>query len=82
MIFFVNFLNSKCSIAKLPKNLQSLGVAVGLNTIAPTYAFDGNLTETFSLDESLQSRWQAQISLNVFWVYDNVKLKVTIINHQ
>ena len=29
----------------------------------PTYTFDGNLTETFSADVSLLSRWQAQFGV-------------------
>ena len=54
-----NLLNSDWGVVEVPNSIQPLGVSVDANN-NPTYTFDGNLTETFSEDVSLLSRWQAQ----------------------
>ena len=59
---FGNLLNSDWGVVEVPNSIQPLGVTVDANN-NPTYAFDGNLTETFSADVSLLSRWQAQFGV-------------------
>ncbi|WP_411768822.1 carboxypeptidase regulatory-like domain-containing protein [Winogradskyella sp. A3E31] len=57
-----NLINSEWGVVEVPNSIQPLGVSVDANN-NPTYSFDGNLTETFSADVSLLSRWQAQFGL-------------------
>ena len=57
-----NLINSKWGVVEVPNSIQPLGVTVDANN-SPTYTFDGNLTETFSSDVSLLSRWQAQFGV-------------------
>ncbi|MFD2098334.1 TonB-dependent receptor [Flagellimonas iocasae] len=57
-----NLISSDWGIVDIPTNQQVLGVTVDDNNI-PTYTFDTNLTETFSSDTSLLSRWQAQFGV-------------------
>jgi len=59
---FGNLLNSDWGVVEVPNSIQPLGVSVDANN-NPTYTFDGNLTETFSADVSLLSRWQAQFGV-------------------
>lgn len=59
---FGNLINSDWGVVQEPTNTQVLGVTVDSNN-NPTYTFDPNLTETFSYDSSLQSRWQAQFGV-------------------
>ncbi|MBO0322471.1 TonB-dependent receptor [Muricauda sp. CAU 1633] len=57
-----NLISSEWGIIDIPTNQQVLGVTVDDNN-NPTYTFDPNLTETFSSDTSLLSRWQAQFGV-------------------
>ena len=57
-----NLLNSEWGVVEVPNSIQPIGVSVDA-TNTPTYTFDGNLTETFSSDVSLLSRWQAQFGI-------------------
>ncbi|RDY61283.1 TonB-dependent receptor [Flagellimonas nanhaiensis] len=57
-----NLISSDWGIVEIPTNQQVLGVSVDENNV-PTYTFDENLTETFSSDTSLLSRWQAQFGV-------------------
>ncbi len=57
-----NLINSEWGVVEVPNSIQPLGVSVDASNV-PTYTFDGNLTETFSADASLQSRWQAQFGI-------------------
>ena len=57
-----NFLNSSWGVRQFPTTTQPIGVTVD-NAGNPTYAFDPNLTSTFSDDFSLLSRWQMQFGL-------------------
>ncbi|MFC4219935.1 TonB-dependent receptor [Flagellimonas marina] len=57
-----NLISSDWGVIEIPTNQQVLGVTVDENN-NPTYTFDTNLTETFSSDTSLLSRWQAQFGV-------------------
>jgi hypothetical protein len=57
-----NLISSDWGIVEIPTNQQVLGVTIDDNN-NPTYNFDENLTETFSSDTSLLSRWQAQFGV-------------------
>ena len=57
-----NLISSDWGIVEIPTNQQVLGVSVDENNV-PTYTFDENLTETFSSDTRLLSRWQAQFGV-------------------
>lgn len=57
-----NLLNSDWGVVEVPNSIQPISVSVDDNNV-PTYTFDGNLTETFSADVSLLSRWQAQFGI-------------------
>ena len=57
-----NLINSNWGVVEVPNSIQPLGVTVDASN-NPTYTFDGNLTETFSADVSLLSRWQAQFGV-------------------
>ncbi|MFK7905688.1 MAG: carboxypeptidase regulatory-like domain-containing protein [Chitinophagales bacterium] len=56
-----NLLNSDWGVRQLPVNTQPVGVSVADGI--PTYSFDTSLTNTFTDDFSLNSRWQAQVGL-------------------
>ncbi len=56
-----NLLNSDWGVRQLPVNTQPVGVNVADGV--PTYSFDTGLTDTFTDDFSLNSRWQAQVGL-------------------
>lgn len=56
-----NLISSKWGIRQLPTNRQPIGVSV--TDGVPTYSFDTNLTESFTNDVSLLSRWQLQMGL-------------------
>jgi len=56
-----NLLNSDWGVRQLPVNTQPVGVSVSDGI--PTYSFDTTLTNTFTDDFSLNSRWQAQVGL-------------------
>ncbi len=57
-----NLISSDWGVVQIPRNKQVLGVSVD-SANNPTYSFDQTLTETFSYDTSLLSRWQAQIGV-------------------
>lgn len=57
-----NLLNSEWGVVEVPNSIQPLGVTVDDDNV-PTYTFNGELTETFSADVSLLSRWQAQFGI-------------------
>ncbi len=57
-----NLISSDWGVVEIPTNQQVLGVTVDDSNV-PTYTFDPNLTETFSSDTSLLSRWQAQFGV-------------------
>ena len=56
-----NLISSDWGVRQFPVNTQPVGVSVVDGV--PTYGFDTTLTETFTDDFSLLSRWQAQIGL-------------------
>ncbi|MEZ4888102.1 MAG: carboxypeptidase regulatory-like domain-containing protein [Chitinophagales bacterium] len=56
-----NLISSDWGVRQLPVNTQPVGVSV--TDGIPTYGFDTALTNTFTDDFSLNSRWQAQIGL-------------------
>ncbi len=57
-----NLLSSNWGARQLPSNTQPIGVQVdGDNN--PTYSFDTSLSESFTDDFSLSSRWQMQVGL-------------------
>lgn len=58
-----NLVNSDWGLVQQPRNLQPVGVSVDPNTFVPTYTFDPSLTETFSVNSNLLSRWQAQFGV-------------------
>ena len=58
-----NLINSEWGVVQQPNNVQPLGVNVDAVTNTPTYTFNSNLTETFGVDSSLNSRWQMQLGL-------------------
>ena len=59
-----NFISSSWGVRQIPTNIQPVGV-VGLDVASgqPVYSFDTSLTETFTNDFSLLSRWQLQVGL-------------------
>ncbi len=57
-----NLISSDWGIVEVPTNQQVLGVTVDDNNV-PTYTFDTDLTNTFSSDSGLLSRWQAQFGV-------------------
>ncbi|WP_353779563.1 carboxypeptidase regulatory-like domain-containing protein [Winogradskyella sp. 3972H.M.0a.05] len=57
-----NLINSDWGVVEVPNSIQPLGVSVDENNV-PTYTFNGDLTQTFSSDVSLLSRWQAQFGV-------------------
>ncbi|MCG8328355.1 MAG: TonB-dependent receptor [Chitinophagales bacterium] len=57
-----NLINSDWGVRQLPTNTQPIGVAV-LEDGTPVYSFDTSLTDTFTNDFSLLSRWQLQLGL-------------------
>ena len=60
---FGNMISSDFGVVQQPNSIQPIGVSVDPATNVPTYSFDGNLTETFGYDSSINSRWQMQIGL-------------------
>ncbi len=58
-----NLINSDWGVVQQPNNIQPLGVSVDPLTNIPTYSFTPGLTETFGVDNSLNSRWQMQLGL-------------------
>ena len=60
---FGNLINSNWGLVEQPRNLQPVGVSVDPNTLEPTYTFDSNLNNTFTVNTGLLSRWQAQVGL-------------------
>lgn len=58
-----NLISSDWGLVEQPRNLQPVGVTVDPGTLTPTYTFDPNLTETFTVNSDLLSRWQAQIGV-------------------
>ncbi|GAA4271891.1 carboxypeptidase regulatory-like domain-containing protein [Aquimarina gracilis] len=60
---FGNFINSDWGVIQEPRANQLIGVSVDPVTNEPLYSFDPNVTETFTSDSSLQSRWQMQFGL-------------------
>lgn len=61
MLNIGNFINSDWGVRQFPTNTQPIGVEV--NGGVPTYSFDTNLSNTFTNDFSLGSRWQLQLGL-------------------
>jgi len=57
-----NLISSEWGVRQIPTNSQPVGVSVDPAGI-PTYSFDPNLTNTFSYDAGLISRWQVQFGL-------------------
>jgi len=62
IVNFGNLLSSSWNVKQLPVNTQPVGVTVDGSGI-PTYSFDTGLTESYSPDFSLDSRWQARVGL-------------------
>ncbi len=60
---FGNLISSDWGLVEQPRNLQPIGVSVDPTTFVPTFTFDPNLTETFTVNSSLLSRWQAQFGV-------------------
>jgi hypothetical protein len=60
---FGNLISSDWGVVQQPRNLQPVGVTVDPISLEPTYTFDPNLTETFSANTNLLSRWQAQVGI-------------------
>ncbi|WP_299367670.1 TonB-dependent receptor [Winogradskyella sp.] len=65
-----NLINSDWGVVQVPNSIQPIGLVTNPDGSlvlgpdgAPIYTFDGNLTETFSADVSLLSRWQAQFGV-------------------
>ncbi len=58
---FGNLLNSNWGLVQAPVSVQPIGVSVAGNV--PTYTFTGQQKETFAVDPSLASRWQAQFGV-------------------
>lgn len=58
-----NLISSDWGLVQEPRNVQPLGVIVDPVTRIPTYTFDPNLTETFTFNSGLLSRWQAQFGI-------------------
>ena len=59
---FGNLLSSDFGVRQFPTNTQPIGVFINDNG-DPVYSFDTNLTDTFTDDFSLLSRWQLQLGL-------------------
>lgn len=57
-----NFVSSEWGVRQLPTNTQPIGVQVDAAG-SPTYSFDPRLTDTFTPDTGLISRWQLQFGL-------------------
>ena len=57
-----NLINSNWGVRQFPTTTQPIGVAIG-DDGAPIYSFDEALTNTFTNDFSLLSRWQMQLGL-------------------
>jgi hypothetical protein len=55
-------LSSDFGVRQFPTNTQPIGVFINDNG-DPVYSFDTNLTDTFTDDFSLLSRWQLQLGL-------------------
>ena len=63
---FGNLLNSNWGVKQLPTNIQPIGVSVAADddeNLIPTYTFDTSVTDTFSDNFDLLSRWRMQIGL-------------------
>ncbi len=58
---FGNLLNSNWGLVQAPISVQPIGVSLAGNV--PTYTFTGQQKETFVIDPSLASRWQAQFGV-------------------
>lgn len=58
-----NLISSDWGLVEQPRNLQPIGVSVDPGTLTPTYTFDPNLTDTFTVSSNLLSRWQAQFGI-------------------
>ena len=58
-----NLISSDWGLVQQPRNLQPIGVSVDPETLVPTYTFNPNLTDTFSVNTDLLSRWQAQFGV-------------------
>ena len=58
-----NLISSEWGLVEQPRNLQPVGVTVDPGTFVPTYTFDPALTETFTVNSDLLSRWQAQFGI-------------------
>ncbi|UII33800.1 carboxypeptidase regulatory-like domain-containing protein [Fulvivirga ulvae] len=56
-----NFINSDWGVRQFPTNTQPIGVSVTNGD--PVYSFDTDLTETFTPETGLLSRWQMQFGL-------------------
>ena len=56
-----NFISSSWGVRQFPTNTQPIGVAVSGGD--PVYSFDTDLTNSFTNDFSLLSRWQLQLGL-------------------
>lgn len=56
-----NLVSSKWGVREIPTNTQPIGVSVA-GTV-PTYSFDPGLTDTFTANSALISRWQVQFGL-------------------
>ncbi|WP_411032022.1 carboxypeptidase regulatory-like domain-containing protein [Spongiimicrobium sp. 3-5] len=57
-----NLINSNWGVVEIPTFNQLLGVSVDSNN-EPTYTFDPNLTNTFTANTSVISRWRAQLGV-------------------
>lgn len=58
---FGNLLNSDWGLVQAPISVQPIGVSLAGSV--PTYTFNGQQKETFAIDPSLASRWQAQFGV-------------------
>ncbi|MEM1359708.1 MAG: TonB-dependent receptor, partial [Bacteroidota bacterium] len=57
-----NLISSSWGVRQFPSTTQPIGVSVGEDGV-PVYSFDETLTNTFTNDFSLLSRWQMQFGL-------------------
>lgn len=58
-----NLISSSWGLVEQPRNLQPIGVEVNQTTLEPTFTFDPSLTDTFTVNTNLLSRWQAQFGI-------------------
>ncbi len=60
---FGNLLSSKWGVVQSPITVQPIEITVDNTTQIPTYKFDSTLKKTYSYENGLDSRWQAQFGV-------------------